>query len=131
MPYELRWEDFGVYRRYFGDVTIAQRRHSFDQIFADPRFDDLRYTITDYLDVDSYEITEAATEEIAALHTVPALTNPRIIIAAVVVDERIIAAIRHFISLNYTSLPYRVFPTEEAARSWIAGYRPAAASPPR
>ncbi len=118
MPYKLSWEPRGVYRRYLGDVTIAERRHSFDRICADPRFDDLRYTITDYLDVGRYEITDEATEEIAAMHVGPMRTNPRIVIAAVVVDARIIAAIQHFISLEYIRQPYRIFPTADAAREW-------------
>lgn len=132
MPYDHTWEPRGVYRRYFGAVTIAERRQSFDQICADPRFDDLRYTITDYLDVESYEITEQATMEIAAMHVGPTRTNPRIVIAAVAVDERIIGAIQHFISLQFIAQPYRIFATEEAARAWIAEEAPdaGAAAPP-
>ncbi|MBL8347822.1 MAG: hypothetical protein JNN03_20475 [Rubrivivax sp.] len=124
MPYELTWEPRGVYRRYVGDVTIAERRESFDRICADPRFDDLRYSITDYLGTASYEMNERATAEIAALHVGPLRTNPRIVIAAVATDERIIAAIRHFISLQFTAQPYRIFASVEAARAWIAGEEP-------
>ena len=120
MPYELDWEARGVLRRYIGHVTIAERRHSFERICADPRFDSLRYTITDYLQVETYEITGEATEEIAAMHIGPLRTNPRIIIAAVVVDERIIAAIRHLISLNCISVPYRVFSTIRQAWNWVS-----------
>lgn len=123
MPFELVWERRGVYRRYFGDVTIAERRQSFDQICADPRFDELRYALTDYLDVATYEITQEATVEIAALHVAPLRTNPDILIAAVVVDEHIIAAIDHFISTKFISGPYRTFPTVAAARAWISDAR--------
>lgn len=131
MPYELAWEPpRGVHRRYFGHVTIAQRQESFERICADRRFDDLRYTITNYLDVESYEITERATAEIAALHVGPIRTNPRIVIAAVVVDEKIIAAIQHFISLQFISQPYRIFATEGGARAWIAGLDPGTDSLP-
>ncbi len=120
MPVELSWEPRGVYRRYFGDVTIDERRASFDRICADPRFDDLRYTITDYLGVGSYEITRDATEEIAALHVAPCKTNPYITIAAICVDARIVEAIEHFISLGFVKQPYSIFPTAPAARAWIA-----------
>lgn len=123
MAVELVWEQRGIYRRYFGDVTITERRRSFERIFADPRFDDLRYTITDCLEVETYEITDEATKEIAALHVGPLLVNPSIVITAVVTDERIIAAIRHFISLDFISQPYEIFPTVSAARSWIAAAR--------
>lgn len=124
MPIELNWEPNGVCRRYFGRVTIDERRQSFDAICADPRFDDLRYTITDYLDVDDYEVTSEATAEIAALHIAPMLTNPNIVVAAVAVDARVIAAIEHFIALGFIEQPYRIFATQAAARAWIAEQLP-------
>lgn len=120
MPFEHIGEPHGLYRRYFGDVTISARRRSLELICADPRFDDLRYSITDYLEVESYEDTKDATVEIAAMHIGPMRTNPDIVIAAVVVDEAIIAAIRHFISLKFITQPYRIFPTVGAARGWIS-----------
>lgn len=120
MPYELQWEPRGVYRRYYGHVTIDERQRSFDEICADPRFNDLIYTITDYLGVEGYEITPEATEDIAAQHSLPLLRNPNIIIAAAVVDTQIVGAIEHFIAVKRFSQPYRMFPSVEAARAWVA-----------
>lgn len=119
MPYELIWEPNGVYRRYFGHVTIEERQRSFDDICSDPRFDSLRYTITDYLGVEGYEITPQATEAIADRHVGPLQRNPNIVIAAAVLDERISGAIEHFMSLNRFSQPYRMFASVDAARQWI------------
>ena len=123
MPFEIIWEGDGVYRRYHGNVTIDERRRSFDLICADPRFDDLRYAITDYLAVERYEITPRATEEIAAMHVGALHTNPRIVIAAVAVDTAVIEAIEHFISLRFISQPYRIFSSVCEARSWVAAGR--------
>jgi hypothetical protein len=123
MPFELSWEHRGVVRRYFGDVTADERRRSFDLICADPRFETLRYSITDYLDVGQYEITDDNTAETAALHIAPLLTNPAVVVAAVAVDARIVAAIEHFIALKLITQPYRIFATVDAARAWIAGQR--------
>lgn len=127
MPYAISWEPGGVHRRYVGHVTVAERERSFDEICADPRFDQLAFTITDYLSVSGYEIERAATEEIAARHIAPLRTNPHIVIAAVVTDPRIIEAIEHFISLRFIEQDYRIFPTEAAARAWITSRQP----PPR
>jgi len=120
MPFDLTWEPRGVVRRYYGDVTIEQRQRSFDLICADSRFDGLRWSITDYLDVEEYEITPEATEVIAALHIAPLLTNPSIVVAAVAVDKRIVAAIDHFISMKFMAQPYRVFATLAEARTWVS-----------
>lgn len=120
MPYELQWEPQGVYRRYHGHVTIDERQRSFDEICADPRFNDLLYTITDYLGVESYEISPEATEDIASQHSLPLLRNPNIIIAAAVLDQQIVGAIEHFMAVKRFSQPYRMFPSVEAARAWVA-----------
>jgi len=126
MPYRLIWEAAGLYRQYHGDVTIDERLASFEAICADPRFDSLHYTITDYLEVASYELSDAATAEIAALHVAPLVTNPRIVMAAVATRPDVVAAIRTFIDLGFTSAPYRIFPTLQEARRWIARQAPPA-----
>jgi len=120
MPYRLTWEPKGVYRRYFGDVTIQERRASLDAICGDARFDDLRFAITDYLAVEAYQVTSESTLEIAAMHIGPLATNPRIVIAAVATRPDIVAAIQDFIGHGLTSVPYRVFDTLDEARRWVA-----------
>ena len=119
MPFELIWEPKGVLRRYLGDVTIAERDRSFELICGDARFDAMRYTITDYLSVRHYEVESTATEEIAARHVGPLITNPYIVMAAVAVNPAIVAAIEHFISLGFVTQPYRLFATIDEARAWI------------
>lgn len=119
MPYRLTWEPAGVYRQYYGAVTIDERRASFEAICGDARFDDLRYSITDYLEVTAYEWTAQATEEIAALHIGPLLTNPKILIAAVATRPDVVKAIREFIGHGFTTAPYRVFASLEQDRRWV------------
>lgn len=119
MPYKLTWEKFGVCRHYFGDVSIVERRTSFDEICGDWRFDNLRYTITDYLPVRRYEVTDSATLDIAALHIAPLITNPRILIAAVATRADIVAAIGEMQRYGFMKAPYRVFASVDEARRWI------------
>lgn len=123
MPYQIAWEPEGVYRSYEGAVTIVERRRSFDEICRDPRFDALRYTITDYMAVTQYEVSPDATEEIAAMHVGPLLTNSRIVIAAVAVHPRVVSAIRHFIALDFIRQPYELFADVPSARAWVSTMR--------
>lgn len=122
MPYRITWEPSGVYRQYLGAVTIAERGESFHAICGDERFDRLRYTITDYLAVTSYELSSVATAEIAALHIGPLVTNPRIAIVAVAQRADILAAIEDFKGHGFSAAPYEVFATLEAARHWIGAH---------
>lgn len=119
MPFKIDWEPAGVYRHYYGNVTVAERRASLDMICGDRRFDDLRYTLTNYLDVQDYETSAQATSEIAAMHIGPLFTNPNIRIVAVVQREDVLAAITDFKRLGIVQAPYVVFPTLPEARDWI------------
>ena len=120
MPYTLNWEPRGVHRKYFGDVTVAERLESLWRICADPRFDDLRHSITCYLDVQAYEATPEATLDVAALHIGPLITNHGIIIAAVAVRPDILAHIAAFKATGFVRQPYEAFSTLREARQWIA-----------
>lgn len=120
MPYHLTWEPRGVVRRYVGRVPLSERVASLEAICADPRFDLLRYSITDFLAVEWLEGSAESSREIAARHIGPHATNPRIVMAAVAVEEQHLALIRDFVSLRFTDAPYRAFPTEVEARRWIA-----------
>lgn len=121
MPYTLHWEPEGVLRRFHGQVTVAERQQSLAAICADPRFDRLRYAITDYLDVSEFGGTAQDTEEIAALHVAPLITNPGIVIAGVATHPVVLADIARFQALGLIGdQPYQVFATVAEARAWIA-----------
>lgn len=119
MPYKITWERAGVYRHYYGDVSLGDRRASLETISADHRFDDLRYAITNYLEVQAYESTPASTAEIAALHIGPLFTNPQLVIVAVAQRPDILSGIADFQRLGFIQTPYRVFPTLPEARAWL------------
>lgn len=119
MPCRIVWEPAGVYRHYHGNVTVAERLASLQAISADRRFDDLSYALTNYLEVQAYETSSQATAEIAALHIGPLFTNPRLRIAAIAQRPDILAAIAEFQGLGFIQAPYRVFPTEAEARTWL------------
>lgn len=121
MPYTLHWEPEGVLRRFHGRVTVAERQASLAAICADPRFDRLRYAITDYLEVSDFGGTAEDNQEIAALHVAPLITNPVIVIAAVATHPAVLAGIAHFQALGFIGdQPYQVFATLAEARAWIA-----------
>lgn len=120
MPYKISWEQRGVYRHYYGDVTLVERRASLQAISSDHRFDELRYALSNYLDVQAYEVTPASTAELAALHIGPMFTNPQLRIVAVAQRPDILAAIADFQRHGFIKAPYHVFPTLPEARDWIA-----------
>lgn len=124
MGCELNWESRGVYRVFRGHVTVQDRRQSLQAICADHRFDDLLYTITDYLDTDGFDYSPEANSELAALHIAPVWTNPRILIATLAVDAALVASVTEFIALGYIKAPQRIFESVASARAWIRRSHP-------
>ncbi len=120
MPYQLVWERRGVYRRYFGDLTVAERRRSLREIVGHAQFDGLRYALTDYTDVGKLEDDPGAIQESAAMHIGPVLTNRQVVVAAVATRADILQSIYAFKALAPEGMRYRVFPTASEARAWIA-----------
>lgn len=124
MAFELEWESRGVYRRFHGHVTVGDRRQSLQAICADRRFDDLLYSISDYLDIGAFDYSAEANSELAALHIGPVWTNPKILIATVAVHEAVVASVGEFIALGFIKSPQRIFDSVESAREWIRSSHP-------
>ena len=120
MGFHVHWENRGVVKRYFGQVSAEELIAPVIATEADPRFDRLRYVINDFLDATSVTFTQADIDEIAACDIGAALTNPRIKVAVVVVQEDVIELVGRYIQASGLAYPTRVFPTIAQARAWVA-----------
>lgn len=60
MPYEIDWQDKGQVNRFTGHVTGAELVRYLEEVSADPRFDDIRFSITDWSLVSSGDVTRRA-----------------------------------------------------------------------
>ena len=47
MPYRLRWEGHGVYRRFFGVISAAEFLGAYQEMIGDLRYEGIRYIISD------------------------------------------------------------------------------------
>ena len=60
MSYEIDWQDKGQITRFTGHVTGAELVRYLEEVAADPRFDDIRFSITDWSLVSSGEVARRA-----------------------------------------------------------------------
>jgi len=124
MPYEILWEGKdGVRRVFSGDLVAAEVRASLAGLTGDPRWDDLRYSIADFLAVRSYRISQGELEDLAAIHYGGARINPRIVTAAVTDSDEVRAVFQRFNALRLSPFPLELFDNLAAARAWIAEMR--------
>jgi hypothetical protein len=119
MPVEMAWEPRGVRSRFFGLVTAADLLHHVQQICGRPDFSDLRFSILDFRNATD-AVDDAALLELKAQLIDSQYWNPRILVAAITGDPKIIDHITRFIRLGVLNRQIQVFSTPEAAMDWIA-----------
>ncbi len=103
--------------KFLGDLTGPEFLQSVFENHGDPEFKSMRYTINDFLDIESHSVSEKSLE-IAVAHSLRfTQLNPTRKIAVVTRD----ASIRHHVS-GYSSKgeqSLEVFDSLEDARNWV------------
>ena len=120
MACRIRWEGHGVYRRFYGTVTASDFRSACEEISNDPRFDDIRYVISDFVEAQP-GFGEQELRELAHLERRRFFASPDIVNAIVADDRRILGCVPYIEDLHRAPCPTAVFATVDDARHWIAG----------
>jgi hypothetical protein len=119
VAFEIVWEARGACKRFFGHVSDDDLMESVADIEGDPRFDDLRYVINDFLGVASFAITEENVLAISAIDAAAAISNPNIKIAVVATDLQVQALAKVYATSPWNAYPTAVFSNIEEARAWL------------
>ena len=121
MPYRIRWEGHGVYRRFFGVITLAEFRAANKEMRTDVRYDGIRYIISDYLEAQpAPDITERDLKAYAELERLYFYSSPDTVHAIVATDPKAVTLARYYESLGVSPYCVADFATVADARGWIA-----------
>jgi len=120
LGYELHWEDRGVVKRYFGQVSSEELLAPVVATEADKRFDTLRFVINDFLEAKSIAFTQADIDLIAAHDMGAAATNPNIKVAVVAAQPEVIDLVQRYMQVAVRAYPTSIFSTMAEARAWVA-----------
>ncbi len=109
MSYQLNWEEKGVWANFRDVVSDQELNEVVSKVYGHKQFDSFRYLIADFLEVDSFDVTNKALRIIGATDRAAALTNPHIKVA--------------IISDNVDTLD-RIFSYEDASEGspWLIAY---------
>jgi hypothetical protein len=122
MPYRIRWEGHGVYRRFFGVITRAEFREAYEEMCNDIRYEGIRYIISDYLEGQpAADITELDLRAQANIERLRFYDSPDTVQAMVATDAKIVAFVKYYESLRVSPYCLADFATVAGARHWIAG----------
>lgn len=91
MPYRIRWEGHGVYRRFFGVLTLAEFKDAYEEMCSDVRYEGIRYIISDYLEGQpGPDFTEQDLTAFAELERLRYYDSPDTVQAIVATDPKIV-----------------------------------------
>lgn len=118
MPYTLEWEPRGVYWEYSGDVSGAEIIEASTAIYGDPRFDDLKYKLVNFLNISNLDVRKMDVEIIASQHKAASLSNPHIKTAIVISEPAPLLGV--FIAqLSKSPWEVKAFESLAEARAWV------------
>lgn len=119
MSHEIIWESHGVVKRFFGEVTDHDMMQSVIETESDARFDDLRYTINDFLGITGFSFGLSEIDDIAIIDKGASMTNPRIRIAVVTTSPDIVKLATHYANSPMNAYPTKIFTSLADARAWL------------
>lgn len=120
MAFVITWEPpHGAYRKFTGHLGDEELVRSISIAYGDSRFDDLRYVIDDFLDVESYSIQEDTILYIAAMDGAAARSNPDIVVAIVIAESQQKALATLYATSPSNAYPTRIFTDLAEARAWV------------
>jgi hypothetical protein len=122
MAYRIHWEGHGVYRRFYGVVTVAEFFTAYQEMCRDVRYSQIRYIISDYLECEpAPDLTEEHLRRFARLERLRFYDSPDTVQANVASDPRTLKYALYYESLRVSPYCIGTFSTVADARQWIAG----------
>ena len=123
MAYEIIWEPRGVVKRFTGRVSEHDMLQSVVDTEVDPRFDTLRFVINDFLAIQGINTSTRVVEEISAIDSGAAASNPHIKVAIVTTSTDVTHLATAYINSPLNQYPTKIFATMAEARTWTVSGR--------
>lgn len=120
MACDIVWEPRGVWRRFSGTLTPEDLATSVDVVQRDARYDDLRYSINDFLAVENVADIAGILDTVVAKAIGGAHSNPNLVMAIVARGDAVVSHARLFLMPDFP-YPVKLFDNLDAARAWLRG----------
>lgn len=104
--FAVEWEPKAAVVRFTGNVFGDDLFSSYQVVNNDPRFDHIRYLISDFTRIDLVEFSTDDVEKMYHLNTAAAKSNASIRQIVATDDEGVEAMTQYFISLTDHKLPW-------------------------
>lgn len=122
MPYQIKWEENGVYVKFSGDFDFKTSVSANSEILDDPRGNGIRYAIWDTTDIASVSLTEDEARLIASRDQVTSTRLLRIKVA-IVARDHVMAHLSELYCASYrstgTGWDFKISDSLDSLRVWV------------
>jgi len=119
MSHKLIWEPKGVYWRYFGKVSGLDVLEATMLVYGDSRFEELKYKLVSFIDVESIDMTEGEVSAIASRHKAAEKYNPYIKTAILLRSKTNALANKFSALFSDSRWDVQVFDDLDKANDWL------------
>jgi len=123
MSHTNNWETNGLYRKFSGILCGDEILNSNFELHTDPRFQDIKYIINDFLDVTEFSIKTTHTSAYAKSDEIISNAKIKLRIAILVTNPELIDLANDYRNkMKDCSFDCEIFQTIEEARKWAYNY---------
>ena len=119
MPYKYEWTDDSFIARFSGELNLKEIRECDDINDGSQYFDDLSYSIWDFTEIETVNLTEYDVRIIASIDHVSSRTNPRLKVL-LIINKDALKPLAEFYKRSVKDLPWEIhiFETYEQVIEW-------------
>jgi hypothetical protein len=119
MPFEISWLSQGIITHWTGIAHSREVVKFIENIQSNPKFDDLKFSIHDYLRCEKIVFDENDMDYVGALDKAGAETNPNIKVAIIAKHPEVIAMVRGYKRLELTPYETEIFDDLNHVVNWL------------
>ena len=121
MAHTYYWEEEGLYRKFFDEISGEEILTSNFEIHNEPEFINIKYIINDFNDVSGYTVKKEHTGIYAKTDDIISNTKGKLNIAIVVKNEELkLFAESYRQQMKNRQFTCEIFDSLEEARDWVA-----------
>ena len=119
MPYSLYWDGNNITMKFYGELKLRDLRDANGMIYADKRFDSMKYQIADFTEADTVRMSHCEVVLVSHLDKTATTWNPSVKVACISPDEKTDRLIEKYITImEPTSWKCKLFHNFQEAEKW-------------
>lgn len=122
MAYEINWVNGGVITRWLGCCNSKEIIQFLHELHGDPRFDEVRFSVHDYLKCDEIVFSQNDMDIVGSLDKVGAISNPKLRIAIIAEKPELVEMVGNYKRLELSPYEIKLFSNAGDAEMWFNGF---------